>query len=182
MTVSRRKFFALPAAGGLLMVAGPAHAGAANDKQGTNMTQAEADILTECRELAVRASMLMDAGEADAMVALYTEDLEFVRPSTWPDVSIRGRAQFRDVIARRSSSFVSRHLFTNMIADRTGPASVRVRSYFTHFSGTRKDGSEVALPIDSALRSVGEYDDQIVRIAGKWLIARRAGRFMFGGI
>lgn len=164
------------------MTAGPAHAGAANDKRGANMTQAEADILAECRELAVRASMLMDAGEADAMVALYTEDLEFVRPSTWPEVSIRGRTQFRDVIARRPSSFVSRHLFTNMIADRTGPDAVRVRSYFTHFSGTRQDGSDAALPMDSALRSVGEYDDHIVRLDGEWLIARRTGRFLFGGI
>lgn len=179
MTVSRRKFFALPAAGGILMAAGSAEA---KEKRGTNMTQAEAEILAECRELAVRASMLMDAGEADAMVTLYTEDLEFVRPSTWPEVSIRGRAQFRDVIARRPASFISRHLFTNMIADRTGPEVVRVRSYFTHFSGTRKDGSEAALPMESALRSVGEYDDRIVWMGGKWLIARRTGRFLFGGI
>jgi hypothetical protein len=140
------------------------------------------DDLVTCRELTLRASMLMDANDAEGLVALFTPDLEFVKPSTYPEVSIRGREQLRAVIAGRSPQFVSRHVCTNAIADRLGPDSIRVRSYFTHFSGTRPVGATGALPIADALRSVGEYDDTLSRTGEGWRIARRVGRFSFGGL
>jgi hypothetical protein len=126
--------------------------------------------------------MLMDANDADGLVALFTPDLEFVKPSTYPAVSIRGREQLRAVIAGRSPRFVSRHVCTNAIADWLGPDSVRVRSYFTHYSGTLQAGAPGGLPIAEALRSVGEYDDTLRRTHDGWRIARRVGHFSFGGL
>jgi len=166
---------------GLLSLGGLAALGGAGGPAQAEPADA-VDDLTTCRELTLRASMLMDANDADRLVALFTPDLEFVKPSTYPEVSIRGREQLRTVIAGRSPRFVSRHVCTNATADRLGPDSVRVRSYFIHFSGTRPVGATGALPIAEALRSVGEYDDTLRRTSEGWRIERRVGRFSFGGL
>jgi hypothetical protein len=59
---------------------------------------------------------------------------------------------------------------------------VCVSSYFTHYSGERASDSDDAVPILGALRSVGEYEDHLIRTAQGWLIAKRIGRFIFGGV
>jgi SnoaL-like protein len=182
MGIDRRTFWAMGAFASTiapsLAIAAPAPISYSEGE----MTTEDRAILADCRDVALRASMLMDANDADRLVALFTEDMEFVKPSTYPEVSIRGRAQFRAIIATRPAGFISRHICTNAVADRTGADSVTVKSYFTHFSGTRPPGSGAALPIADALRSVGEYEDRLVRTTGGWLIARRTGRFMFGGL
>ena len=170
----RRRVFNLLSLGGLAALGG---AGAARARP-----ERALDDPAACRDLTLRASMLMDANDADGLVALFTPDLEFVKPSTYPVVSIRGRDQLRAVIAGRSPQFVSRHVCTNAVADRLGPDTIRVRSYFTHFSGTHPSSAVGALPIAEALRSVGEYDDTLSSTGEGWRIARRVGRFSFGGL
>lgn len=139
------------------------------------------DDLAACRELVLLASMRMDADDADGLAALFTPDLEFVRPATYPAVVIRGRQQLREAIRARPAGFVSRHIFSNSVAERLSPDRVRVVSYFTHFSGQREDG-ERPIPMEHALRSLGDYEDTVARTADGWRIARRVARFVFGGL
>ena len=139
-------------------------------------------VLRDCVDAVTRASVLMDAGEADALTELFTEDLEFVRPSTYPEVAIRGREQFRQALAERDPRMVSRHVASNIVAIRTSETEIVVRSYFTHFRGYRDVGSQVPIPLADSLRSMGEYEDSFVQVGDRWLIARRVARFLFGGL
>ena len=165
-----------------LALAGAPLAGQAADRASRVAPAAPLDAdLAACREVTLRASMRMDANDADGLMALFTPDLEFVRPATWPEVVIRGREQLKAAIAARPPGFVSRHIFSNSVADHVGPDEVRVVSYFTHFSGTRTDAA-AAIPMDHALRSLGEYEDRVVRTPDGWRIARRVARFIFGGL
>lgn len=137
--------------------------------------------LAACRELVLRASMRMDANDAEGLASLFTPDLEFVRPATYPEVTIRGRQALRDAIAARPATFVSRHLFSNSLAERVSADRIRVVSYFTHFSGQRGDADQ-PIPMEHALRSLGDYEDTVVRTSEGWRIARRVARFVFGGL
>ena len=177
MTLPRRGFWGAALALASLPLAGRAADNAAGDAVANPL---DAD-LAACRDLTLRASMRMDANDADGLAALFTPDLEFVRPATYPEVAIRGRAALKAAIAARPPAFVSRHIFSNSVADRLGPDEVRVVSYFTHFSGMRTDGA-AAIPMEHALRSLGEYEDRVVRTPGGWRIARRVAHFVFGGL
>jgi hypothetical protein len=173
MTVARRGLWAAAAAAVGL--------GATRGARAAGPPRREADDLAACRELALRASMLMDANDGPAMAALFTPDLIFIRPTTWPQATIRSRDALVAAIAARPAGLVSRHLLTNLLATRLDSDTVQVRSYFTHFSGTGPPDALGALPLAGALRSLGEYEDQMVRTAAGWRIARRVGRFAFGG-
>jgi SnoaL-like domain len=180
MTVDivRRGLWRLLAAGGVAAAdlggAGPATAAVG--------VRSEVDpILATCLEVTLRASMLMDANAADELAAQFTPDMEFVSPGTYPNVSLHGRDALRAFIAGRSPNHVSRHVCTNAIADHVADGQVRVKSYFSHYSGERPVGSTAALPMAGALRSVGEYEDTLRRTDEGWRIARRVGRFIFGG-
>ena len=177
MKLPRRGFWGAALALASLPLAGRA----ADAAPGGAAAQAPDADLAACRDLALRASMRMDANDADGLVALFTPDLEFVRPATWPEVVIHGRAQLKAAIVARPTGFVSRHIFSNSVADRVGPDEVRVVSYFTHFSGTRTQGA-APIPMDHALRSLGEYEDRLVRTPDGWRIARRVAHFIFGGL
>ncbi|WP_176594232.1 nuclear transport factor 2 family protein [Sphingobium sp. EM0848] len=135
-----------------------------------------------CIQTVTLASVYMDANDADALVQLFTEDLEFVRPSTYPDVAIRGRSELHAVVTERDPCMVSRHVASNIAPRRVDDRHIVVKSYFTHFRGWRDVDSIQAIPIDDTLRSMGEYEDSFVLIEGKWLIARRVARFLFGGL
>lgn len=135
-----------------------------------------------CKNVTLRASMLMDADDCDALIALCTSGFEFVRPSTFPDVSIKGAEALRVAMRARPAGFVSRHICTNQIVELSGETVATVRSYFTHYSALRTTSANGAVPIAEALRSVGEYEDVVVRTAQGWRIARRTGRFIFGGV
>jgi hypothetical protein len=141
---------------------------------------AERALLTACERIILQAALLMDSNRAEELVALFTKDCEFVRPSTYPDVAIRGRAEFREVIEARDPRMVSRHVSTNIVARRTGPAEIAVHSYFTHFRGYRDIGSDTPIPIVDTLRSMGEYHDLLIPVGREWQIRRRVARFIFG--
>jgi hypothetical protein len=135
-----------------------------------------------CLDVTIRASMLMDAGDYEALVGLLMPDFEFVRPSTFPEVSIKGALELHAAMCARPSHFLSRHVCTNQVVDLTSDKLARVRSYFVHYSGMQVSPSQEPIPLTEALRSVGEYDDTVVQTAQGWRIARRVGRFIFGGV
>ena len=136
----------------------------------------------DCIQAATAATFYMDANDADALVRFFTEDLEFVRPATYPEVAIRGRADLHATIAGRDPNMMSRHVVSNFVPRRIAEDEIEVRSYFTHFRGQRPDGSEAPIPIEDALQSMGEYRDTLRRVGGRWLIARRVARFIFNAL
>lgn len=143
---------------------------------------ADREAFDACARTVTLASVYMDANDADGLVQLFTEDLEFVRPSTYPDVAIRGRAALHSAITERDRRMISRHIASNVAPRRLSDDRVVVTSYYTHFRGWRDVGSEEPIPIADTLRSMGEYEDHLVRIDGEWLIARRIAKFLFGGL
>lgn len=138
-------------------------------------------VLAACIDICVRATMHMDHGDAPAMAELFTDDLEFVRPSTFPNVAIRGRGELLAAMAARGSDSVSRHVASNFVATRIAHDVVTVDSYFTHFRGNRTPAA-TPVPLADALRSIGEYRDRLAFRDGRWRIARREARFIFGGL
>jgi hypothetical protein len=119
MTLPRRRLW-------IPMLAGVASLGRAASAREADAAAPREQDLTACKEIALRASMLMDANDTEGLVALFTPDLEFVRPATYPAVAIRGRPALRDAIVARGPDFVSRHLFTNSLADPLSDGTVRV--------------------------------------------------------
>jgi SnoaL-like domain len=146
------------------------------------LNAADKEAFDACIHAVTLASVYMDANDADALVQLFTEDLEFVRPSTYPDVAIRGRAELHATIAERDRRMVSRHVASNIAPRRVSEDRITVKSYYTHFRGWRDVGSDEPIPIADTLRSMGEYEDHFVRVGREWLIARRVAKFLFGGL
>jgi ketosteroid isomerase-like protein len=150
--------------------------------QTTQSVDAERLLLASCERAVAEMAVFMDAGRAEDLAMLVTEDVEFVHPSSYPNISIRGRAEFRRAVEKRDPRLVSRHVMTNILAWRSGPEEITVTSYFVNFRGYRDVGSKEPIPIHDTLRSMGEYEDKFVPTAAGWKIKRRVARFQYGGL
>lgn len=143
----------------------------------------EQEISRACERVALLASNFMDACEFERMVELFTEDCEFVRPSTFPTGLLKGRHGILELAKKRPNDLVSRHVCSNIVVSVISERKAVAHSYFLHFAGRRAPQAlNAALPIENTLRSVGEYDDQFELTPAGWRIAKRVGRFVFGGI
>jgi ketosteroid isomerase-like protein len=124
----------------------------------------------EIERLIRRFALLNDAGHAEALAALFTEDGAFYRPSE-PDTPVSGRAaiaaHFRDRPKR-----VTRHLVVNTVVDLDGPERARADSYIVLYTA-----ASGPLPATAdAVQLVGSFADRLERAAdGAWRFAERRG-------
>jgi ketosteroid isomerase-like protein len=126
-------------------------------------------------ELITRYAALNDAGDWDAVAALYTEDGRMNRP-TAPDEFISGRAAILAAFRSRPRR-ASRHIVANVLVTLEGEARARASSQILLFTGSAaEDGG---LPILSPAPLVGSYDDTLVKTADGWLFALRRGSLDF---
>jgi hypothetical protein len=127
-------------------------------------------------ELIVRYAALNDAGDWDAVAALFTEGGRMSRPTS-PDDFIAGRtailANFRSRTAR-----ASRHVVANILVTLEGETLARASSQILLFTGAAADDG--GLPIQSATSPlIGTYEDTLVKTEDGWRFAERRGRLDF---
>jgi uncharacterized protein (TIGR02246 family) len=129
-----------------------------------------------CHDVVVRAATCVDAGDADRLAMIFTEDAVLVRPGAEP---LRGRAAIRHAYAQRPAERVTRHLLTNVRVDVESCTQARVRSLVLLWTGSSADADGPSGREAHARQWVGEFDDQLLRDAhGVWLIQRRDARFV----
>ena len=127
-------------------------------------------------ELIVRYAGLNDAGDWDAVAALYTEDGRMNRPTS-PDDFITGRAAILAGFRSRPPR-AARHFVANILVTLEGETRARASSRILLFTGTAADDG--GLPFQSATPPlVGSYEDTLVKTADGWRFVERRGRLEF---
>jgi hypothetical protein len=127
-------------------------------------------------ELITRYAALNDAGDWDAVAALYTAEGRMSRP-TAPDEFVSGRAAILAAFRSRPRR-VSRHIVANVLVTLEGEAYARASSQILLYMGrVAEDGG---LPILSAAPPlIGSYEDTLVKSAEGWRFAERRGSLDF---
>jgi ketosteroid isomerase-like protein len=127
-------------------------------------------------ELITRYAALNDAGDWDAVAALYTEDGRMSRP-TAPDDFIAGRAAILAGFKSRPRR-ASRHFVANILITLEEETRARATSQILLFTGAAADDG--GLPIQSAAPPlVGSYEDTLVKTEDGWRFSERRGRLDF---
>ncbi|WP_207481958.1 nuclear transport factor 2 family protein [Arenibaculum pallidiluteum] len=133
----------------------------------------------QCERLVRRFALLSDAGDADGLAALFTEDGVFARP-TRPDQPVRGREAIRAAFAARPRDRLTRHFCANTVIDVLGPDRARGHSYVALYTGSAGTGAQgAAAPAADPVQLVGEYRDTFALVDGQWHIAERIGSVTF---
>jgi hypothetical protein len=127
-------------------------------------------------ELITRYAALNDAGDWDALAALYLEEGRMNRPSA-PDEFVSGRAAILAAFKSRPLR-AARHIVANVLVTFEDEARARASSQILLFSGSvAADGG---LPVVSAAAPlIGSYEDTLVKVAPGWRFAERRGRLDF---
>jgi ketosteroid isomerase-like protein len=127
-------------------------------------------------ELITRYAALSDAGDWEALAALYTEDGRMSRPIS-PDDYISGRTGILAALRSRPRR-VSRHIVANILVTLENEAAARASSQLLLYTGTAADDG--GLPVQStAPPLVGTYADILVKTAAGWRFTERRGSLDF---
>ncbi|QNA84182.1 nuclear transport factor 2 family protein [Sphingomonas sp. So64.6b] len=118
----------------------------------------------ECARLVNRYANLNDAGDWDAVAALYAADGSMTRP-TAPDQPIVGREAILAAFLARPSR-TTRHICANIVIDVESPTMARGESAMLLFTGA-------AAPL------VGSFHDRFVLTTDGWRFAERRGSILF---
>ena len=124
-------------------------------------------ILAEraCERLVLDYAAFNDAGDWEAVAALYIEDGRMSRP-TAPDDFLEGRAAILAAFRARPPR-TTRHICSNMRVTLTGDNEARVESQILLFTGSGQP------PL------VGSYDDLCRSTADGWRFVERRGSLDF---
>jgi ketosteroid isomerase-like protein len=127
-------------------------------------------------ELITRYAVLTDAGDWDAVAALYTEDGRMNRP-TAPEQFVTGRAAILAAFRARPRR-ASRHIVANVLITLEGETCARATSQILLFTGSA--AADGGLPVlAGAAPLVGTYEDTLVKSADGWRFAVRRGSLDF---
>ena len=127
-------------------------------------------------ELITRYAVLNDAGDWDAVAALYTEDGRMNRP-TAPEQFVTGRAAILAAFRSRPRR-ASRHIVANVLVTLEGETRARATSQILLFTGSA--AADGGLPVlAGAAPLVGTYEDTLVKTADGWRFAVRRGSLDF---
>jgi hypothetical protein len=125
-----------------------------------------ADAL-RCQDVVVRFTCHFDAGEAEAMLALFAPDGIWHRR----EAVVRGREALRALLAARAGEWLTRHLLSNLRTTRVDADHAVVDCYVTAYRAAPPAAGGAALLAPPVV--VGRYRDALLRVDGQWLIARR---------
>ena len=133
------------------------------------------DILA-CRTLIETSVRHVDAGDAPAFAALFTEDAVLVRPN---GSLLEGRAAIHAAYAQRAADRVTRHLVTNVAVTLEDGGRGQARSYVLLWTGSMPEADPVFGRRADARQLIGEFDDELIQGAdGEWRLQRRHARFV----
>jgi 3-phenylpropionate/cinnamic acid dioxygenase small subunit len=135
---------------------------------------ARADADAQIRTVLARIAQLADTGDLDEYLTLFTEDAVWGMPDN-PSVGMlanerRGHAEIRAGAEERRASGLqgpgtnTRHVLTTIAVNLESETRATVRSYFMFFASTTTE------PV---LRTMGQYDDVLVRGEKGWRLAHR---------
>jgi hypothetical protein len=126
-------------------------------------------------ELITRYAALNDAGEWEAVAALYTADGRMNRP-TAPDEFIVGRDAILAGFKARPPR-ASRHIIANVLVTLESVERAYATSQLLLFAGSAADG---APPVQSSAPPlIGTYHDTLIRCGDDWRFAERRGSLDF---
>lgn len=120
----------------------------------------EREIERQCSRLIALYANLNDAGDWDAVAALYVEEGRMARPSD-PDNWIEGRSAILEAFRARSPR-KGRHICSNIVIDVIDENHARSECALTLFS-------------EGAAPKVGSFHDIFVRSPDGWRFAERRG-------
>jgi ketosteroid isomerase-like protein len=126
-------------------------------------------------ELITRYAALSDAGDWEALAALYTDDGRMNRP-TAPDDFIVGRAAILQAFRARPRR-AARHIVANVLVTLDGDSGARASSQILLFIGVAHGDGPAALSTTPPL--IGTYHDRLVRTVRGWCFAERRGSLDF---
>ena len=132
------------------------------------------EIERACERLSIAYARHIDFKEYDQFAELFAEDGHLSAGSVRD-----GRAAIRQSLTQRSDRLRSRHVLTNVSIDVLDADHARGITYLTLY---RHVGDESLRNEPIELRgpaAVGHYEDEFVRTAEGWRIARRVLRFAF---
>jgi 3-phenylpropionate/cinnamic acid dioxygenase small subunit len=135
-------------------------------------TNADDDV--QIRTVLARIAQLADSGDLDEYLTLFTEDAVWAMPDN-PSIGMlanekRGHAEIRAGAEERRASglqgpgTLSRHVLTTVAVNVESGDQATVRSYFLFVVDTTTTPS---------IRTMGQYDDVLVRTADGWKLSRR---------
>jgi 3-phenylpropionate/cinnamic acid dioxygenase small subunit len=133
-----------------------------------------ADADAEIRTVLARIAQLADSGDLDEYLTLFTDDAVWGMPDN-PAIGMlanerRGHADIRAGAEERRATGLqgpgtnTRHVLTTTAVHLEGDDRATVRSYFLFFEATTTE------PL---VRTMGQYDDVLVRGATGWQLAHR---------
>lgn len=139
---------------------------------GTPRTEVDDLVVVQVLRAYARQSQLIDGGDAAGWAATFTPDGEFHSPSyPEPATGTAGLTSFAAAFTEtgRRTGTVSRHLVSDVdVHPGVDADHVEVRAYL-QIVATTPDG-------ESRLVRLTTLDDQLVRSAGRWLVAHRQVR------
>lgn len=132
------------------------------------MTQTERMLAEhQCERLIKRFAVLNDECAYEDMVAMFTANGEFARPSQ-PDDIIQGREAILAAFKARPSR-ISRHFISNVLVDVLDENHAKAISYVLLY--TAESGSSESKPP----YLVGRFQDQLEQVDGQWYFKQRLG-------
>ncbi|MEU6526120.1 nuclear transport factor 2 family protein [Streptomyces sp. NPDC046924] len=127
--------------------------------------------IEECTRLMTEYGRRIDHGRAVSVAELFTED------GAWrsPTIDAVGRDRLRAFFARRDAltDRVTRHVVTNIAVDVLDADHARGVSVAVELRGDRDDRDVDGLATDTRPAIVGDYEDEFVRVDGRWLFRER---------
>ena len=138
------------------------------------MTIEDLLVVESIRKLRIRYAYYLDAGELDALVALFTQDAvcEFGPFGVWRGIAEIAK-NYEKVLAPAvaKGGFQSLHANTNHWVEITGPDTAVGRLYLLDFS--------LGEPTTNPIIWLGVYDEDYRLVAGEWRIARSSLQFLW---
>jgi hypothetical protein len=135
------------------------------------------NIELACSKLCNQFAVFNDAGNHEDLVALFTEDGRYARP-TDPENFVTGHTAILAAFKARPRDKVTRHLITNIVVNVTGAKTAQGLCYVTLFTGSTSSPAEKFGFKANPSVLIGEYHDQFVLIESGWKFSQRVGRLI----
>ncbi|CUB02940.1 nuclear transport factor 2 family protein [Marinomonas fungiae] len=127
----------------------------------------------QCQKLVTRSINLLDQSRWQELSECYSEDAVLYRPSA-PLDKIEGRAAILKSFTERPSKETC-HALSNMEVTVHDSLSATVVSRVVLFSGEQKAPDIETIVMAKANVFIGRFVDQLKKVDGEWLIAKRQG-------
>jgi hypothetical protein len=132
-----------------------------------------AAIEWRCSQLVARFALLNDASDYENLVACFTEDAIFTRP-TMPDKIMQGRQVILEQFRQRPPRTL-RHLMANTVVTAESATRASGTCYMILYAGPPPAPGEAGPPLTDQKPMIGQFRDVFAKVGDEWLFAERRG-------